>query len=308
MEKPKNGSPLESSELKIVLLLASIQFAHILDFVVLMPLGPTLMEYFTITPAQFALLASSYSFSAALSGIVFGTIADRFDRKSLLNVFFIGFIIGTLFCAISINYEMLLASRIITGGFGGVINAIVYAIVPDLIPYEKRGRAMGIIMSAFSVASVVGVPLGVAISDFYDWHFSFAFIALFAVLIFIPTYFKIPSITSHIQEGKTTDFIKRYGKILINRKYITSFVLIFLASGSMFMLIPFLSPYAVKNMKIDLLDIKYAYLIGGAVTIITARIFGKLTDHVGAFRLFFVLCLASFVPVILFTHSGPVSK
>jgi predicted MFS family arabinose efflux permease len=309
MSKLKSESDVLSlNELKLVLLLAAIQFAHILDFVVIMPLGPTLMDYFQISPAQFALLASSYNFSAAISGIFFGTIADRFDRKVLLNCFFLGFIVGTFLCAMSSEYEYLLASRVLTGCFGGIINAVVYAIVPDLIPYERRGRAMGIIMSAFSVASVVGVPLGVAISDYYSWKYSFAFIGIFSFFIFIPTYFKVPSLDAHIVSGSTFDFVKRYGKVFVNKRYTTSFILIFLASGSMFMLIPFLSPYAVKNMKIDLLDIKYAYLIGGAVTIVTARIFGKLTDQIGGLKLFFVLCLASFIPVILFTHSGEISR
>lgn len=106
-----------------VFLLAAIQFSHIVDFVVMMPLGPVLMKEFNISPAQFGGLVSSYNYAGALAGILFGTIADRFGRKSLLGWVMLGFIVGTVLCGLSTDFNLLLAARIFTGMFGGILNA-----------------------------------------------------------------------------------------------------------------------------------------------------------------------------------------
>ncbi len=97
-----------SKQEKILLgILASIQFSSIVDFMIMMPLGPQLMRIFAISPHQFGLLVSSYTFSAGISGFLASFFMDKFDRKLSLLVFFIGFSLGTLACAISPTYEIL---------------------------------------------------------------------------------------------------------------------------------------------------------------------------------------------------------
>jgi predicted MFS family arabinose efflux permease len=290
-----------------VFLLALIQFVHILDFVVLMPLGPALMRDYSLSPAQFATLVSSYNFAAAIMGILFGVIADRYDRKKLLFFFMTAFTIGTFLCSFSPNYEFLLTARIITGCFGGVTNAIVYAIISDIIVYERRGRAMGIISSAFSVASVIGVPLSLAISDLSHWKNSFIFIGSLSAIAITLMMLTLPSIDKHLACTQKDNLLKKYFGIVGNSQYWMSFVFIFLMSGSIFVLIPFLSPYAVKNMGVLETDLKYMYLVGGALTVVTARIFGILTDRLGAFQLVSILILISFGPILVYTHSGEIS-
>jgi predicted MFS family arabinose efflux permease len=294
-----------SKELLYVLLLATVQFAHIVDFVVIMPLGPVLMDSFAIGPSQFSILVSCYNFSAAICAVLFGGLADRYDRRFLLLTCMLGFCVGTFLCSLAPGYFLFVLARIITGGFGGMITVQVYAIITDLIPYERRGKSMGIVMSAFSVASILGVPLGVAIADYTSWHYTFVFIGAFSSLILVGAYLTIPSLTKHLG-GEKKNYLALYKSLLARPQYLRSFGFIILAGGSMFLLIPFLSPYAVKNMKVPLEYIKYAYLIGGLVTVITARIFGILTDKVGGFKLYTILVLFSFIPLWLFTNSGPV--
>ena len=147
-------------ESHLLLLLASIQFTHILDFVIIMPLGPSFMDVFKINPQEFGFIVSSYTFSAGLAGIIGTGFVDRFDRKAVLNTAYLGFVLGTYLSAISPDYKMLLLARIVSGAFGGILGAMVFSILGDVIPYERRGKASGIIMSAFSFASVIGVALG----------------------------------------------------------------------------------------------------------------------------------------------------
>lgn len=302
--KPIKHDP--DKELTYILILAAVQFAHMVDFVVLMPLGPTLMKALDISPAQFGTLVSSYNFSAAAAGILFGAFADRFDRKSLMMTVLTGFLIGTFLCGMVSTYYPLLIFRIFTGAFGGMLNGIIFAIISDLIPVQRRGRAMGIVMSSFSVASVVGVPIGLAMSDFFGWNATFIFIACFTTLIWILGQAIFPNLTGHLGKVKP-HFFSQLSSLLKNRHYLVSFAFIFLVSGSMFLLIPYLSPFAVKNMGIQTTQLKYMYLVGGLFTIMTARLVGVMTDKIGPINVFLTILGISFIPITLYTHSGQIS-
>lgn len=302
----ENQSVLFSEKL-LVVLLTTIQFVHILDFVVLMPLGPTLMEYYNISPIQFATLVSSYNISAGICGFFFALIADRFERKKLLITSVFLFTLGTLFCGLSNDFGSLLMARILTGCIGGILNSIVYAIVADLIPFQRRGKAMGAIMSAFSLASVLGVPIGLAISDYINFHFTFYFIACIALIVVILAINFIPNINNVVIKNSILNSLKSYKRIIFNKYYLYSYFLIFLMAFSTFILIPFLSPYAVKNMLIPTTSLKYMYLIGGACTVFTARFIGRLSDHFGGFKVYKIIIFLSLFPIIAYTQSGPLN-
>ena len=182
----------------LLLLLASINFTHILDFMVMMPLGNFLMPYFKITPQLFSFVVAAYSIAAAVSGFSAAFFVDRFDRKKVLLFGYIGYIIGTICCGLAPNYALLLTLRIVAGLFGGLIGAQVMSIVADSFPYEKRGQAMGILFSAFSLASIVGVPFALFLADSISWHAPFILIGVLGILI-IPAVMKyLPSMTGHI--------------------------------------------------------------------------------------------------------------
>jgi len=299
-----DNQPLPKEKL-YVLLLAAIQFSHIVDFVVLMPLGPMLMRELNISPIQFGTLVSSYNFSAAIFGVIYGLIADSYDRKKILLICFIGFILGTLYCGFAESYETLIIGRIFAGAFGGILTSVVMAMVTDLIPFQRRGRALGTVMSSFSIASVLGVPLGLIIANNYGWQNTFIFIAGISVFVFIAAAIIFPNLKDHICPSSKKETLIRLGKILIKPDYAKSYLLIFLNVLSAFMLIPFLSPVAVKNLGILETELKYLYLVGGFFTIITARIIGKSTDHNGAFKTFLTVNLLSCIPIYMYTNTGP---
>ncbi len=142
----------------ILFLLAALNFTHILDFMIMMPLGNYLMPYFKISPQKFSLLVGAYTLSAAFSGFAAAFFVDRFDRKRVLLIGYGGFLLGTLLCGLAPSYITLLMARIVAGIFGGLIGAQVLSIISDLFSYEERGKAMGSVMSAFAIASTLGVP------------------------------------------------------------------------------------------------------------------------------------------------------
>src|SRR5258705_9668496 len=138
-------SKFTSYQVQVIILLALTQFTVVLDFMVMSPLGDMLMKSMSLTTSQFGFAVSAYAFSAGISGLLTAGFADRFDRKKLLLFFYVGFITGTLLCGLATTYLMLIAARIVTGVFGGVIGSISMAIMADLFPFQQRGREMGFI-------------------------------------------------------------------------------------------------------------------------------------------------------------------
>jgi len=290
-----------------VIILAAIQVVHILDFVIMMPLGPIFMRVFGISPVEFSTLVSAYTFSAGIVGFFGALYADHFDRKKFLIFNFTGFIVGTYMCAIAPNFAALLTARIIAGAFGGVLNAGVLSLVSDLIPFKRRGAAMGVVMSAFSISSIVGVPLGLYIANVFDWHGAFYFICIVAVIFLILSFFMLPSVKVRSEPKSFKENLINFKSILVQRDYLQSFSLTSVLGFGIFMVIPFISPYMVKNVGITEDKLPLIYFVGGMCTIVSARLIGRLCDKVGSFKMFRILAFTSTIPILMITNL-PVSS
>lgn len=288
-----------------VLILAAIQIVHIMDFVIMMPLGPRFMRVFGITPGEFSALVSAYTFSAGCFGFVAALYADHFDRKKFLLFNFTGFIVGTFLCAISTNFTTLLTARIVAGAFGGILNATILSLVADLIPFERRGKAMGVVMSSFSVSSIVGIPTGLYIANHFDWHGTFYFICLVALIFWILALLILPSVKVRKEAKKFKDILRNFKSILVQRNYLQAFTLTSCLSFGIFGIIPFISPYMVKNVGYPEDELPLLYLVGGIFTIVTARVVGVMTDKVGSFQVFRALVFLAVIPILLLTNLPP---
>lgn len=104
-------------------LLALTQFTVSMDFMLMMPLAPQLMQAFAIGPAAVSGAVSAYAWCAGLSGLLAATYIDRFDRKKLLLTMFFLFSVSNLACALAPNFHVLLWSRAFAGLAGGVLGA-----------------------------------------------------------------------------------------------------------------------------------------------------------------------------------------
>ncbi|MDV6236295.1 MFS transporter [Leptospira ellisii] len=290
------------SEAMLIFVLASIQFTHILDFVIMMPLGSYFQEAFHINPQEFSLLISSYTYSAFVAGIVGALFIDRFNRKTAAIFLYSGFIAGTALCAVADSYPLLMIARILSGAFGGVLGSIVFAFIGDAIPLERRGRATGAIMGAFSVASVIGIPLGLKIASYYGWNMSFAGIVLVSLPILVLTYNHLPDIPPYQVSGSNPvlDFLR----ILTYKKYTASYMLMMFVILGGFTVIPFIAPYMERNVGIPKEDIPLIYFFGGLVTFFSSRLIGILSDKIGKHKVFYTLVPLSFIPILIMTHLG----
>jgi DHA1 family inner membrane transport protein len=287
----------------IILILAFMQFAHILDFVIMMPLGPYFMREFGITSSQFGILVSAYTFSAGFFGMLGVLFLDRFDRKVAAIFVFSGFTIGTFSCAFAPNYYILLVARSIAGGFGGIIGAIVLAIIGDIIPFFRRGKATGAVMSAFSIASVLGIPIGMIIAEKFGWHATFLALGALSAA-FIPLAYKIlPDMKLHLEgfDSKKPVWNSIAAILKLKNSYLVFLFLTCLMFGG-FTIIPFLTPFMVGNVGMQMDELKFIYFFGGLFTFFSMNLIGKLSDKYGKQRIFTIVAVLSWFPVLYLTN------
>lgn len=288
----------------LLFLLAAINFTHILDFMIIMPLGNYLMPYFHITTQQFSLIVSAYSYAAFTSGIIAALVIDNFDRKKSLIFGYSGFIIGTFLCGIAPDYKFLIAARILAGLFGGLIGAQVLSIVADTFSYEKRGRAMGYLMAAFSVASVLGVPLSLYIANLISWHAPFILVAIIGFFLIPFTMKFIPPMTGHLEakekQKATAAFVVLFGR----KEVLIALSLTGLLFFGHFLIIPFLNPFLEFNVGFTLNQIPLMYVVGGIATLFSAPYFGKLADKKGKMNVY-MICGVAALPFVYFITNMP---
>ncbi len=283
-------------------MLAFLQFAVILDFMLMAPLGAIIMPNLKITPAQFGTVVSAYAFAAGISGLLMAGFADRFDRKKLLLFFYAGFLAGTLWCGLAQSFETLLLARIVAGVFGGVIGSVVLAIATDLFPPQMRGRVMGFIQTAFAASQILGLPFGIYLSNHWNWHAPFIALAAIGVLggVLIAAYMK--PVADHLKVAQEHGVVKHLRDTLTEPRYLLSFVsVLFLATGG-FMLMPFSSAFTVYNLGISLHDLPVIYLVTGIATIFIGPVVGKAADSFGKLRVFFFGTAVMIVMVLIYTH------
>ncbi len=302
MTPSANGNTRHHSERALLLTLAGIQFSHILDFMIMMPLGPLLMRELGIGTHEFGLLVASYSFSAACSGLLAATFVDRFERKRLLLVMFVLFGVATLACGLAPGYVTLLAARGLAGAFGGVLGALVQTIIGDTIPYARRARASGTVSAAFSFSTVAGVPLSLWLANHFQWRAPFFFIVVLVAVFMVIGWRVLPELRHHLGHERLAHPFSPLFAVMRDRNHWRAMTLSALIIFSGFTVIPYITVYAVNNIAISQHDIAYIYFVGGAATLITARLIGQWADAQGKVRVYRLIAFAAMVPLLAVTQ------
>ena len=293
---------LARSERAMLLILAGIQFCHVLDFMIMMPLGPFLIGALEISAHEFGLLVASYSFSAAVAGLLMAPVVDRFERKRFLLAIFLAFALATLMCAAAPSFSQLLVARGLAGVFGGMMGAMVHTMVADAIPFERRAKATGYVATAFSVSSIAGVPLSLLLAAALGWQAPFLLIALLSTGLIWFGHRALPEFRAHLDVRRERRAVRQMLRVAVEPNHLRAMLLSFLVICGGFTVIPYITLYATGNVGIANDQIPIIYLLGGAATLLTARFIGALADRLGKVRVFRIVAIAACLPVLLITN------
>ncbi len=286
----------------VIGLLALTQFTVVLDFMVMSPLGDMLMKSMSLRPAQFGFAVSAYAFSAGISGLLTAGFADRFDRKKLLLFFYVGFIGGTLFCGLTNSYVMLIAARIVTGLFGGVIGSISLAIVADLFPLEQRGRVMGFMQMGFGASQVLGIPIGLYIANVWGWQSPFLMIVGLATIIWLLIIARMQPINKHLALQKDRSAFTHLWHTIAKRDYRIGFLATAMLSLGGFMMMPWGSAFAINNLHVTEYQLPILFMVAGISSLIIMPLIGRLSDQTDKFKIFALASVWMIVMVVIYTN------
>jgi predicted MFS family arabinose efflux permease len=245
---------------------------------------------------------SAYAFSAGISGLLTAGFADKYDRKKLLLFFYSGFVIGTFFCALAPNHFWLVAARIVTGIFGGVIGSISLAIVADLFDFQQRGKVMGFIQMGFGVSQVMGIPIGLYIANQWGWHVPFFAIAAIAAIIAIIILIKLQPLTAHLALQQEHSVVKHLLHTVTLKNHRIGFMSTALLSIGGFMMMPFGSAFAINNLKISAHQLPFLFMVTGVAALISMPLIGKMSDRVDRFKIFAIATLIATVVINIYAH------
>ncbi len=302
MKQNTTKIPFTSYQKFVIFILAITQFSVILDFMVMSPLGDLMMKALDLKTSQFGLAVSAYAFSAGISGLLTAGFADKYDRKKLLLFFYTGFILGTVFCGLANSYSLLIAARIITGLFGGVIGSVSLAIIADLFDIHHRGRVMGFVQMGFGASQVLGVPISLYIASHWGWHVPFIMVAALASVVLVMITTRLQPVTSHLAEKSDKNVFLHLWHTVANRNYRIGFLATALLSIGGFMMMPFGSAFAVNNLHIAQDKLFILFMMSGASSLVIMPLIGRFSDKIDKFILFSIASAWMAVMVVVYTN------
>jgi DHA1 family inner membrane transport protein len=293
-------------EIIILMSLAAVQFITIVDFMVIMPLGPQLMRSLSIGTREFGLVVSSYTLAGGVAGLVASALIDRLDRKVAFLTVDFGFLVGTLLCGLAPTYFTLVLARLATGAFGGILGGMAMAIIGDVFPEERRGRATGALMSGFALASVLGVPLGLVLGNKHGWQVPFLALAVIGFPILVIALFALPRMSGHLKPGAMREHPFR---VMVDTfllpAHLNAFALVVSLMFAGFIVFPYVSPYLISNVGLSEELLPVVFIAGGAVTLFSAPLIGWLADRFGKLRVFRIVAPTSAIMTLAVTTLGP---
>ncbi len=266
------------SERMVIFLVGAIQFVNILDFMMVMPLGPDFAAALGIATSHIGVVGGSYTAAAAVAGVAGSFFLDRFDRRLALGVVMLGLVIGTMLGGFATGLPSLLAARVMAGAFGGPATSISLAVVTDAVPPARRGKALGAVMGSFAVASVLGVPAGLELSRRFGWRTPFFAVAGLGLVLTLLAIRVLPSFKGHLSGARKTGpkaplFDRMTGVALMNSALIMFGV---------FAVVPNISAFLQHNLGYPRDQMGMLYLVGGVASFVCMRLVGIFVDRFGA--------------------------
>lgn len=316
--RPASAARVTRAEWGLILVAVAIQFTHMVDFVIIMPLGDRLKRELMIDDFRFAQIVAAYAWAAGIASLLASFVMDRFDRRTVLLTMYAGFALSTLFCGLAGGYEWLLVSRTLAGAFGGTAAVALMTVIGDVFPPEKRGRASGAVMSSFAVASIAGLPAGLMLTDWFAASAPealrslratgapFVVLAALSVFVWLFAATKLPPIRGHLTGARPNRWAE-FAEIVRHPDHLGAFCFSFFLVLGTFTVASFIGPYLTATNGWTEKTLSRIYFVAGICTLIGMTVVGRLADRFPRLPLFRVLGFGALVMAVVVTHlpAGP---
>ena len=289
------------AEWGLILVLIAIQFTHMVDFVIIMPLGKRLMAELTLSTGQFGLVVSAYAWAAGVASFLAGLVMDRFDRRTVLLTMYGGFAVSTLLCGLAPNFETLLVARALAGACGGLAAVALNAVIGDVFPPEKRGRAMGAITSAFAVASTVGLPIGLVMAEWLGRGAPFVALAGLSAAVWALGWFRLPAVRGHLEHSRERP-LAEFAAVAREPNHLKAFVFSFFMVLGTFTVASFIGPYFSTVNGWGEGELAVIYVCAGLFTLVGMPAIGRLADRMSRLLLFRIIAATTVLLTVLVTN------
>jgi len=281
----------------------AVQFVNVLDFMMVMPLGPDFAAALGIPVSRLGLVGGAYTAAAAVAGVAAAAFLDRFDRRKALAVAMLGLVIATAAGGLATGLGTMLGARVLAGAFGGPATSLSLSIVADVVPIERRGKALGAVMGAFSFASVLGVPAGLELARVGGWRLPFFAVAVLGLLVAGGALKLMPAMTGHLARAGAAP----PPPVLALLRQPVALLSLACTAASMlsgFAVVPNIAAHLQYNLGFPREGLWGLYMAGGVVSFLVLRVAGRWVDRVGAPKVA-ALGTAVFVAVMMLAFAYP---
>jgi predicted MFS family arabinose efflux permease len=279
-----DGPPSSLTETRLLVLLGAVQFINVVDFVMVLPLGPDFARALSIPTHQLGLVAGSYTVAAAIVGLLAAPFLDRFDRRKALLWSMLGLVAGTAAGGVASGLGSMMLARVVAGAFGGPATSVALSILSDAVPPERRGSAMGKMMGAFSIASVVGVPAGLELARLGGWQLPFFVIAGLGVAVALGVAALMPPMRGHLRSAASARAGRPLAEFIREPTVMLSLSGTAVAMAGSFSIISNLSAFVQFNLGYPRERLGVLYMAGGCVSFFSMRLAGYCVDRFGSSR------------------------
>ncbi len=289
----------------MLLVLAAVMFLVFFDFELLMPMGPFVGPDLGIETAGLGRLVSIYTLGSMLGSLLFARFADRWPRRQVLLWSMRGLALGTLLCGLATSAGLLMAARVLAGLMAGPAGAVVMALVADVVPESRRGQGMGMVMSGYTVASVLGLPLAVLAAGHVGWRPPFIVLAALAALVLWQASRRLPDPPVADASPSLPPWVPPSTPAM---RLAWLGVALFMCAD--FCFVPFLPGFFTANLGLDKADLGWCYLAGGITTFFTFRYSGRLSDRYGSFPIVLIFSVLATLAIVgtFAVMRGPLSR
>ena len=287
----------------IVLSLWLLVFSASSQIMIIAPILPQIGEDLTIADTLLGTLITAYSLMVGLFAIISGPISDRIGRRRIL-LMGTGLMSVSLVCHVFVvDYFSFLAVRVFSGVAGGVLSGAAVSYIGDYFPYNRRGWALGWVMSGSAFGQIFGIPLGVVLAGQFGFRAPFYLFAATMGLTFVLLFFKLPQPPVRKREGQLTvrSAISDYWGMLRQKEIAAAAVAFFLMFLGVSLYVVYFPTWLERVHGFSPNQVASLFLVGGIANVLTGPQAGRISDRIGRKLIVLLSCVGLFFVMLATT-------